>query len=327
MQYPRFASESDLPPNSNEDLSRVYPHPHHRHQSSLPNLHEPPPSPLTYAPYPYALVPKEEMRQYPPAPPPLGLEESEYRIGENYARGGDRSNPMVLSNPVPDYSVASGSSPFTLQPQAPHFQPRPRPVMVNYPLARHDFEQQLQSPQLPHLLPHQLPHSQQLHSLPHQQIEMPTDHRHVAYAPSWDYPGQPMRNGHEARLSEILSQPTQPSPLSYANVPHLPMHDAYQNMGQNPPIMQQQQPIQQQQQPRQSNSKLVAEPYPAEMYDQPFSEDEAPNESGKKPRKRRRLKGELPRDHALRKYKCTHCDQKFARPSSVSHLTVLHCSC
>lgn len=36
---------------------------------------------------------------------------------------------------------------------------------------------------------------------------------------------------------------------------------------------------------------------------------------GKKTRKRRRLKGELPRDHALRKYKCGVCSAKFARPS------------
>lgn len=36
--------------------------------------------------------------------------------------------------------------------------------------------------------------------------------------------------------------------------------------------------------------------------------------AGKKIRKKRRLKGELPRDHALRKYKCDECEQKFARP-------------
>lgn len=35
---------------------------------------------------------------------------------------------------------------------------------------------------------------------------------------------------------------------------------------------------------------------------------------GKKTRKRRRTKGELPRDFALRKYLCAECDQKFARP-------------
>ena len=313
MQYSRFASESDVSPQTAEELSRVYPHSTHRHQTSLPNLHDPHPVP-TFAPYPYSLVPKEEMRQQY-VPPPAGLEDHDFRIGESYARGGggDRSNPMVLSNPVPDYSVASGSSPFTLQPQAPHFQPRPRPVMNSYPLPRHDFDQQPQLPdpqQIPHLLPHQLPHQQMHHPLPHQHHQLHPDPRHIPYTTEWDFPGLPMRNGHDARLSEILSQPT--PPLPYSNVPHLPMHDPYRSMGsRNSPLLQHQ-PIDQ----LPPNAQAAAA-YTADSYVQPISEDEQPSVNGKKPRKRRRLKGELPRDHALRKYQCLSCPQKFARPSSV----------
>lgn len=273
-----------------------------------------------YTPFIFGVPDKDEqLRPYPDGSPHQypghPVHEPEYRLqADGYRPREQQQSGMVLSNPVPDYSVASGSSPFTTQQSAPHFQPRPRPIMN---------PSQLGQPLLPHQTQRQ--HNQQQHQQLHQQHQ---DHlrgyvepsRHSPYQPEWE--GNYLPQGHPAqrdhRLGDLMPHPTQMAPLSNPHLsygaPHLQQGPSH--LQHHPHSMHHHEEYD-----LAPNGRVELEheyqPSPPVNPRGPSPEEET-DQNGKKTRKRRRLKGELPRDHALRKYKCNDCEQKFARPSALA---------
>jgi hypothetical protein len=215
---------------------------------------------------------------------------------------------MVLSNPVPDYLVAAGSSPFTLQAQAPHFQPRPRPLAQARRANMYEPNMFDASVDARAEWDYQQQHAQQ-----QQQQQSLPPHASGQFATPRAYP-RPQQQQQQGFLPlGGLSDPRYP--------PYVPQPDdrnGPQAFHYGPgPVRDDVNGLDEREGTAGMLRGVKAEPgVPRGRDGTELVDDEAEtyNASGKKLRKKRRLKGELPRDHAARRYKCVECEQKFARP-------------